>query len=313
MIVSITHEHDLDGLGSQAILKRFYEIQEEKTPIRFIFAQYLNFVEKVKHVFNKNIPTELIITDLGFSEDFLLVFPILKNQSQKGCRISWYDHHLVDEDIKKKIKEFSYIYINNVEYCAAEIVKEQFLPNDPIACRIAELARDSDFKTKKFDLSLDLQLIIGYNRGEDKNNEKLKIVDLLSKGRFDDPWFDDQLKEIEDWYQNQVNLVVKNVKKVKLGKRIVLFSFGQIGGGKISDILKEKYPDSMAFIGIDSRFEEIIIHSTEINCRDFAKAFRGGGHKMRAGFRFSNVILESGEINPLFIKKVLSNLKKYTL
>ena len=42
MIVSLTHEHDLDGLGSQAIIQRYFNLKTEISgkDIIYYFADY---------------------------------------------------------------------------------------------------------------------------------------------------------------------------------------------------------------------------------------------------------------------------------
>jgi len=237
------------------------------------------------------------------------IFPLIKKAYTLSCKISWFDHHIVDPRVKEKIRSMSSIYLNDENRCAAEIVQNYFLPNDDIAIRIAELARDSDFKTKKFQFATNLQSIIGYNRGEEKLLERRYLVDLLSKGEFSHPWFDSQLNEIQYWIEEQSNLALNTATKYKLDKdKEFIISFSGIGGGKINDIVREKYPQIFAYIGIDIRYGEIIIHSEHINCRDFAISFGGGGHKERAGFKYMHIQLDDGKLNPQFIQDMKSKL-----
>ena len=125
IIISITHEHDLDGLGSQAILKRFHDL--EKKNLVYYFAHYLDFIEKIDHILEKN-PEKLYITDLGFNDDFLAVFKNFKHAKDQGTKIFWFDHHIVEDKIQDEIRDFCEIYINDTKKCAAEIVQAHFLP-----------------------------------------------------------------------------------------------------------------------------------------------------------------------------------------
>ena len=309
MIISITHEHDLDGLGSQAILKRFFDRENEELILNF--AHYIDFSEKVKNSLEKS-PEKLFITDLGFNEDFLDVFKDLKKASEKGTMIFWFDHHIVDEEVKEEIKDFCKIYINDANKCAAEIVQNYFLPDDDIASKIATLAHDSDFKDYIYDISNKLQLIIEFNRGELKISEKRKIVDFLSKGMFENEWFKSQMKELKSWYDKQSKIALKNARKIALpNNQELILSFAELGGGKITDLLRKKYQNLFAYIGIDSRFNEIIIHSSNFNCRDFTKLFGGGGHRMRAGFKYDRVFKIKDDLNPLFLKDIKEKLETF--
>ena len=315
MIVSLTHEHDLDGLGSQAIIKRYFDLnnKHESKNLTLLYAQYIDFSDKIKFILNiDELPKELIISDIGFNEGFLEIFPLIKKAFTLGCRISWFDHHIVDPIVKEKIKLMTSIYVNDEKKCAAEIVQNYLLPDDEIAIYIAKLARDSDFKTKKFQLAKNLQSIIGYNRGEEKFEERRHIVDLLSKGEFSHSWFDSQLNDIKVWIEEQSDLALNTATKYPLHEnKEFIVSFSGIGGGKINDIVQEKYPNMFAYIGIDKRYGEIIIHSDHINCRDFAMSFGGGGHEERAGFKYPNIFSSQGIINQEFIKDVKNLIRKY--
>lgn len=314
MIISITHEHDLDGIGSQAILKRYFTLlsDEEISEFNQYFAHYLDFVEKVKKISKSDsLPHKLIITDIGFNEDFRELFFIFEQLRKKGTQIYWFDHHIVTNQIKDKLNKIIHLYLNDPSKCAAEIVKDYYLPNDSVAKKIADLARDSDFKTRKFEFAEDLQLIIGYNRGEDNYQDKLRLVSLLSKGIFQDPWFKAQLNDLQTWLKEETTYVLNHIDLINFENfGNIAISFAKISGGKITDIIKGKYPNMKAYIGIDTRFNEIIISSEYINCRDFAIKFGGGGHKPRAGFKHKEIFSENEVINPKFIYDIKKSLKK---
>ena len=179
MIVSLTHEHDLDGLGSQAIIQRHFRLSSDfpYDEVSYYFADYTNFVEKINIILStESVPSQLIISDLGFNDSFKEIFPHFKEAVKRGCKISWFDHHIVDESIKEEIRSLIHVYVNDPERCAAEIIKENFMKNDPIASKIAEFARDTDFRTNKFKLASDLQSIIGFNRGAQNDQNKHEIV-----------------------------------------------------------------------------------------------------------------------------------------
>ncbi|MFX1493219.1 MAG: DHH family phosphoesterase [Promethearchaeota archaeon] len=314
MIVSITHEHDLDGLGSQAIIKRYFDFfyKGERQEFKQYFAHYLDFVKKMKNILSSDLPSQLIITDIGFNEDFKQLFSLLGKAKNKGCRILWFDHHLVSNEIKERIKNFAFHYKNDPLMCTAEIVKDHYLPNDSIALKISELARDSDFKTNKFQFADELQLIIGYNRGESKYLKKLELVNLLSKGEFQKPWFSTQLEELRSWFNKESVFALNHAKIVNIEDfGNLAISFAGISGGKITDLLKKEYPKMKAYIGIDTRFDEIIINSEYINCRDFAIEFKGGGHNSRAGFKYKHIFSEKGVLNQQFIQDIKIKFTKF--
>lgn len=315
MIVSLTHEHDLDGLGSQAIISRYFNLSSGKSPneITYYFGDYTDFAEKINIILSADsIPSHLIISDIGFNDSFKEIFSRFKEAQKGGCQICWFDHHIVDESIKEKIRSLIHLYINDTEKCAAEIVKDYYLKNDQIASKIAEFARDTDFRTNKYEFASDLQSIIGYNRGAQKNQSKHKIVDLLSQGDFQNLWFNEQLKSLKKWLEDESTFSLDHATVFPVehfGKLVI--SWAKIGGGRITRVLKQRYPGARAFIGIDTRNEDIIIYSEFINCREFAREFEGGGHKERAGFKYPHIFEKTNELSHSFIEDLKKSISKF--
>ena len=316
MIVSLTHEHDLDGLGSQAIIQRYFNLSSENrnNEINYDFADYTNFVEKINKALSTDpFPSQLIISDIGFNESFKDIFSVFKSAEKRGCQISWFDHHIVGESIKEELRALIHLYKNDTEKCAAEIVKEYYMKNDPIASKIAEFARDTDFGTNKYRLASDLQSIISYNRGAQNDQNKHEIVRLLSQDDFHNSWFIEQLKSLKKWLEDESASALNHamVFPMELFGEIVI-SWAKIGGGRITRVLKQKYSDAKAFIGIDTRNNDIIIHSDFINCREFAREFEGGGHEARAGFKYPQIFEKTNLLSTIFIESIKESILKQT-
>jgi oligoribonuclease NrnB/cAMP/cGMP phosphodiesterase (DHH superfamily) len=314
MIVSLTHEHDLDGLGSQAIIQRYFNLNTDiqNGEIDYFFADYTNFVDKVKVILKEEtIPSQLIISDLGFNDSFKDIFPLFKEAKRKGVKISWFDHHIVDPSIKEEIKNLIHIYINDPKRCTAEIVKEYYLKGDLVASKIAEYARDTDFRTDKHDQASKIQSIIGFNRGAQNDQNKHEIVRLLSRGDFYSPWFTEQLNILKKWLEEETASSLNHsiVLPVEFFGDVIV-SWAKIGGGRITRILKQRYTNAKAFIGIDTRNNDIIIYSDFINCREFARSFDGGGHRERAGFKYSPIFERTDILKDAFIETIKENILK---
>jgi oligoribonuclease NrnB/cAMP/cGMP phosphodiesterase (DHH superfamily) len=314
MIVSITHEDDLDGLGSQAIIKRYFDLFPQKEELILLDAHYSNFIKVVEEqLSSKVLPLKLIISDIGFNKSFESLFKAFKIAKQRNCSILWFDHHIIDDVVKEKINQLINVYINDTQKCATEIIKDYFLPNDPIAKKIAKYARDTDFKTKKSKTASNIQLIIGYYIRKDGFKSRRKIVELLAEGRFKDPWFDHQLKELANWIKIESKYALQKVKRITINNfGEVCISYAKIGGGKITQMLKNKYPNSKAYVGIDLRYNEIIIYSDHVNCREFARYFGGGGHEERAGFKHSQTFSEDKQLSENFIHDITITLPKFS-
>lgn len=307
MIISISHEVDLDGLGSQAILKRYHEQHHETATeeMKFIHVHYTNFIEKFSELSISQLrPSKIIISDMGFNDEFRELFHYFRDVKEKAnCKIYWYDHHVVDEAVQKIIIDLIEMYINDPERCTAEIIKEEFLPDDPVAEKISIYARDIDFRTERFPIASKLQSIIAYNRGLDNYDNRMKLIDFLSKGIFKDEWLDEQFKSLEEWERRESSNIEENAQMIEIDNiGFGVVSFAEIGGGRITITLKKDYPEAKFCIGIDTRYNEIIIYSEFLNCKDVAKHFNGGGHKNRAGFKYEHLFIEGGILNPMFIE-----------
>lgn len=317
MIVSITHELDLDGLGSQAIVKRYFtnfnKINSHE--ILCYYAHYTNFIEIARNVLSK-IPSKgrLIISDIGFNDDFRQLFPLFEKCKKKKCKIFWFDHHIVDKEIERDLKEILEVYINDPNRCAAEIIKDYYLPNDSIAIKIASFSRDIDFQTKKYINATKIQSIIAFNRGNELNKNKEKVVNLLVDGTFENEWYDEQLIKIKEWEEEQTKFALTHTKIIEIeefGK--ISVSYANLGGGKIVSILKDHFPEVKLCIGIDFRYNEIIIHSDYVDCREFARNFKGGGHRNRAGFEIDKIFTENNEFSDAFLRNIIENILKFKI
>ena len=317
MIVSLTHGHDLDGLGSQAIISRYLNLSSgiNANEITYYFADYTDFVEKIKKILSADsIPSHLIISDIGFSHSIRAIFRRFKEAEKIGCQICWFDHHIVSESIKEELRALIYVYKNDTDKCAAEIVKDYYMKDDQVASKIAEFARDTDFRTNIYAEASDLQSIIGFNREAHNDQNKHKIVDLLSQGDFQNPWFSEQLTSLKKWLEEESAYTLNQaiVFPVEFFGDLVV-SWAKIGGGKITRILKQKYINAKAFIGIDTRSKDIIIYSDFINCREFAREFDGGGHRERAGFKYHSIFEKPNDLNPSFIEDIKNIIQKISL
>jgi len=158
-------------------------------------------------------------------------------------------------------------------------------------------------------------MIIAHNRENSKILEK--IVDLLSKGKFNDNFIKNEIKKAQKWKDEQIIKIEENYKSYSIenGKNLAI-SFAKFSASRISRTLEAKYPDNYLFIGFDEDTNEVVIRSEHYNCRDIAISYGGGGHIGRAGFS-SNIILIKNEktnkdqltINEEFIRDFIKKLR----
>jgi len=316
MIVSITHGEDIDGIGAQAILLRYFKLKREIESSKIVleYAHYSNLLEKLNRLLknNKN-PEELYISDLGFNKQFSAVFPIFHQLKNLNCKIYWFDHHIVEKKIKRRLKDSTELYLNDEKRCGAEILKDYYLPEDEIANKIALYARDRDFQLNKIPLAKKLDSLIAFYRGEEYIEQQKKLVKLMSKGVFENKWIKDQLIQLKVLIKAQKDLAVNRVKLIEIedfGQIVV--TFAELGASQITRYIETVLKKPKLFASIDSRHNEINIHSQYANCRNIAAQFNGGGHLNRAGFSYENAV-ENDKINQKFLDELIGIIKENKL
>jgi oligoribonuclease NrnB/cAMP/cGMP phosphodiesterase (DHH superfamily) len=213
MIVLLNHQSDLDGIGSQAILKRYFDSQGAQ--LELMYALYPTFIERIQEVMALN-PEEIVIADIGFNDSFNQVFPIFEAVIKKGIKISWFDHHQVDEETQNRLKKTINLYKNDTTSCAAKIVYEHYLPKDSIAQEIAKFAYDADYNENKFPIAQELQIVIANNRND--LNKLKKISDLLSKGLFEDKFIQGERIKAVNEENEQIRNIKQNFKEISISK-----------------------------------------------------------------------------------------------
>lgn len=283
-----------------------------------IYGEYIikkNGAEIKKILLNDTSQLDaLIITDIGFNLDFADIFPLFRKSMQKGCNIYWFDHHLIDKEIAKELIDLIELYYNDLQKCSAEIVKDFYLPNDNIARKIAKFAHDTDFGTNEYSKATQFQSIISYNRGKDGDENKKKIANLLSKGDFNNEWFSKQLEKLKNWEKTELRGVKKNREIIRMENfGEILISHANISAGTIAKFLKKEYPNKQVYLGIDQRYNELVVYSDNLNCRHLAIGFGGGGHKNRAGFKYENLLNNKNKVKKIFKDEFKSEIKNHIL
>ncbi|MHA1239436.1 MAG: hypothetical protein ACTSQU_01460 [Promethearchaeota archaeon] len=143
------------------------------------------------------------------------------------------------------------------------------------------------------------------------DQNKHRIVKLLSIGDFENEWFSIQLESLKQWLEKESSFALEHAINISLEPfGDVVISWAKLGGSKITKLIKQKFPYAKAFIGIDSRDNEIIIHSDFLNCREFARFFKGGGHKERAGFKYSRIFDKPNMLTQSFLDDIKKKIPK---
>ncbi|TFF84978.1 MAG: hypothetical protein EU551_04775 [Promethearchaeota archaeon] len=198
--------------------------------------------------------------------------------------------------------------INNT--CASKVVNQylnkKFNWNDNISSEIAKYANEID-NNKITPTSDRLHRVVVAN--QDNFWNLYKITDLLSKGKFEDPWFYEQNEKRLKLEKKELDRVLENLKRIEIEGFKIIISYSEIF--TTGAIIKYLYNNMKADIYLSINKNQVSIRSHTLNVRDIALHFDGGGHEYRAGFYCKN-ILKNEKINPQFIeslKNILQNLK----
>jgi len=150
-VLVFSHEQDVDGLFSAAILKIAFPDCE------FMLTNY--GLEKMQAVASKiesfmqdnKAPGTIIIADIGVNEEsYSPVLLALQRAKEKGWKNIWVDHHIWLQEPRDKLAQVCEMVISSEEAeemkkCTAELCTEKFAPDSRLARQLASIAHRTDF------------------------------------------------------------------------------------------------------------------------------------------------------------------------
>ncbi|MFP3191133.1 MAG: DHHA1 domain-containing protein [Thermoproteota archaeon] len=310
MRVIFTHRKDADGIICAAIFKRSFpssniyllDYGEEET---------LQMIAYIDEIVKKESDNLFVISDIGINKSVVnIVLENFKRISESGNKIYWLDHHVWPEEFVKALNEFVYIKLDKTK-CASEIVAETFC-HDEVCKTLASIARDSDFKLKKYTITELLDDIIAYfNYLHDyKSLENLALK--LANGIL----WDTQYQYLREKYTKERSLEIEKLKKNILKT--------EVNGVSITlSLVNEIIPSSMAVnIMLDETKSDLAIalrergtltimrsKNSNIECNKIAEYFGGGGHPFIAGGKLPKELIDKKNYDEWF-QYVLDVLKK---
>lgn len=304
-MITLYSSKTLDGLCSAAIIFRHATLSN--LPVQF--SGFIRPVSVTRDLTNlvKTKKKLYFFLDLPFSEEHL---PIFESLLKTNKIVYWTGPQ---ESVKPPAK-----FIDSApKTCSAELTMKRFLPNDPIAKRLAQMAKDVKFwKLEETDAAKLADLI----RFEYPPNEMIKA---LSRGVF---WNEKFQEYYDEHYQKKVeaiedmmgNLVIKHYLKYRFGFALV------------SSLVKsaeacQHILDTHAGVDVALTFYRdgtVTFRKREtcpLNLRELAEIFGGGGHLFASGARLDTPVTKENYTDALFkldraIKNALvpDTLKKET-
>jgi len=307
-VITFSHESDLDGLFSAAIIL----IRYPQARIVFLnygvesFMKMRGFIESASR--SSKEQGIIIISDLGLNSDASLIdtcretFSIAK---KNNWNVVWIDHHPWPEVAIEGIKPLVDLVLDCTgTKCAAELIYEKFLSGNLLAEKLASLAHTMDYFTNDQYLTPTSELIRYYHNFPDRYHRLVNLAKKSSQGVLWDI-------EMQADYSEYVQLRDEAKERVLSTMRIrdmhkIKVAFVQtspfIQNSLFSEeVFKKTGVDLALFYSTDGRVS-IRRNSNKISCNDIAANLpEGGGHVFAAGAAFCS--------NPDDIDSIISELE----
>ncbi|MFO7836929.1 MAG: DHH family phosphoesterase [Candidatus Thorarchaeota archaeon] len=311
-LLSISHDKDVDGLNSAAIVWRYAKSRELDFDV--ILTDYGGFSDTFSAVAARR-NTLLVITDLAMDENELdSIMSALKRAVSQGCRVVWLDHHQWSKKAAAAVLSLgnSPVLKVNTDFCAAEIAYKVLMPKDEISAELAEIAHDTDFNLREIDAAnaltdaLSVLRFEALSRREDITEALLPLLSELAKEGISGLW-DENRKRFKERLLNRKVKHYRKEKRKKM-KKALAQKCDDIIHDRLVRILKipngvtttdmgtfAAKKENLAVAGQQMDVADLLITvsnggmlgfrrgSEKVLCDVAASLFDGGGHPFAAG------------------------------
>lgn len=317
-ILSLTHEQDVDGLFSSAILKNAF-------PDTLVFLTNYGHknMQRAATIIKFNVSRSrkngtIVITDLGIDdiEDIKPIEDAAVDARNYGWDFVWLDHHVWSEEIKNRVQSFASLILSKDEMkCTAELVYETFAKNRRTCEKIAKFAHIVDFRLSEVHKLPPLPELISYYRSLTNPYPKLQsIVNKASKGIF---WDDDLQEDFEHLYlpirESAISSAIKSLTICDIhNHKVAITESPRILSKSIlsEKIFLEKPEVSLVILfAPDGKVSIRRKPGSDIKCDVIGRRLDGGGHSYAAAgiIKNSNESLKIGQVSQA-IEAILKDL-----
>jgi len=293
-VVSISHQIDPDGLGSQAIIFRYFrELKIE--PIGYL-ADYYNFIETFEKAIAEK-PDVLIISDIGLNSR--IIKHIIEPLKNLKARKIWIDHHKTTPELHEKVVAAVDEFVHDTKVSAAVLVQKRFMPNDEISKKIAQIGHNGDYDIEDR-LANIFYTLIDYYRSSMK--DLFRVRDMFIAGDFEDSKIMEEYLEAYKMFEAERDRIKNSLEIIQMdnGKSIVVASSALLPRGKVTKFLSEIREEDI-ILAIDTTNFRIGLRSDNTDVAAVAAVFGGGGHKHRSGFTYKNALTEENKLTNDFL------------
>ncbi|MEM4971344.1 MAG: DHHA1 domain-containing protein [Sulfolobales archaeon] len=292
----VSHEEDIDGIGSAAVAIKSMKVRCVYLT-GYFKDEWLLLSRKIAGRCRDKRSIELLITDLNPNVEMIETL----DRSLAKCedkRVIWIDHHVWSEEALSKARALGYIetHINRSMTATENVIHYFGLEKMIDISVIAYLSRDTDYGLFSHPLSEPLTDVIRYSlyRKGDKRF-LIKLARKFSKGiiwdhEIDGVWAEakrEKEKILEDLRRGVV------VRDIKGYKTLFLISDPMISS-KIAIREAGVKGYDIAFVIYRNGAVTIARGSENINCAEIAMRLGGGGHPHIAGAQIDRKVVEAG-------------------
>ncbi len=311
-LLSISHDKDVDGLNSAAIVWRY--AKAKGLDFKAILTDYGSF-EQIFSAIGKQRNTLIIITDLGMDDTVLNVVQTgLTRAISQGCRIVWLDHHQWSDNAIKMILALGNrpVLKVNHDFCAAEITHKVLMPRDEISTELATIAHDTDFNLREIEAATaltDAVSVIRFgaiDKKEDVTDALYPVLTKLAESGMKGVWDNDTHKFKDPLLNKRVDHYRKD--KSKKMRKALAGHQDQIIHGKLVRIVEipsgvtstdmgtfASNQETLTSIDPELKVADLLLSLSQggmlgfrrgrdgVLCNAAAKLFNGGGHPYAAG------------------------------
>ncbi len=311
-VFSISHEKDLDGIVSAAIVRRYANKMRLAHSLMLtdynVFESDFSAVSSLKNML-------IVITDLGFNIKSLdSVLSRLNDAISHGCRLVWLDHHTWPKQCINAIMslENNPVLKIRTDVCASEIAHRVLMPDDTVSESLAALAHDSDFNLRQSEAAnvlndvVNLLRIFSIEKRQRSTDVLASLVIALSENGLSGVWNEEtqRLRDdlLEKRLQNYRRGLLKKMRRALEGHqdmeihgklvRIVEIPAG-ISTTDMGNFLSD--PENLRSDGGQLSIADLLITlgptgllgfrrgNESVLCHKAAQLFDGGGHPYAAG------------------------------
>lgn len=309
---SISHDKDVDGIASAAIVWRY--AKKKGLNHDFALTDYGSF----DRAFSKTAElrnTLIIVTDLGLDNHSRTgVIANLSKAVANGCRVVWLDHHRWPKESIRAVLGLGnnpVLKINH-DFCASEIAFKVLMPNDKISEELATIAHDTDFNLREIEVATALTDAVSIlrfsaiDKREDITAALFPLVKALAEDGISGLWDRERGRFKDDVLEQRVHHYRKEKSK-RMRKALsghcdleihgCLVRIVELPNGVTSTDLGTYLSDSNNLTIEDKKLAvaDLLVTvgqggkigfrrgSEKVLCDAAAKLFNGGGHPFAAG------------------------------